>query len=69
MAEFTFNNAKNANIGYTPFKLNYGYHFKILFKEDIDSRSKSRSIADKLAKKLKKLIEVCCQNLLHTQEL
>ena len=26
MAEFAYNNAKNASTGYTPFKLNYGFH-------------------------------------------
>lgn len=26
MAEFTYNNPKNTNIGYTLFELNYGYH-------------------------------------------
>ena len=26
MAEFTYNNFKNASTGYTSFKLNYGYH-------------------------------------------
>ena len=26
MAEFAYNNAKNASTGYTPFKLNYNYH-------------------------------------------
>ena len=64
MAEFAYNNTKNTSIGYTPFKLNCGYHPKISFEEDIDSRSKSRSI-NELAKKLKELMEVCCQNLLH----
>ena len=39
MAEFTYNNAKNASTGYTPFELNYGYHPRILYKEDVDPRS------------------------------
>ena len=26
MAEFVYNNVKNISTGYTPFKLNYGYH-------------------------------------------
>ncbi len=34
----------------------------------IDPHSRSRS-ANELAKKLRELMQVCCQNLLHTQEL
>ena len=64
MAKFTYNNAKNASTGHIPFELNCGYHPKVLFKEDVDSRSKSRSV-NKLAKELRKLIEVCCQNLFY----
>ncbi len=26
IAEFAYNNAKNASTGFTPFELNYGYH-------------------------------------------
>ena len=26
MAEFAYNNAKNASTDHTPFELNYGYH-------------------------------------------
>ena len=68
MAKFTYKNAKNANIGHIPFKLNCGYHPRVCFKEDVDPRSRSRS-AKKLAEDLKKLIEICCQNLLHAQKL
>ncbi len=41
---------------------------KVSFKEDIDFHSKSHS-ANKLTDKLRKLTEVCCQNLLHIEEL
>ncbi len=68
MTEFAYNNAKNANTGHTPFKLNCGYHSRVSFEEDIDPRSRSRS-ANKLVKELRELIEVCCQNLLYAQEL
>ncbi len=68
MAEFTYNNAKNASIGYTPFKLNYGYHPRISFKEDVDLCSRSRSV-NELAKELRELMKVWCQNLLHVQGL
>ena len=39
MAEFAFNNAKNASTGHTPFELNYGYHPQMSYKEDIDPHS------------------------------
>ena len=64
MAKFANNNAKNASIGHILFKLNCGYYPKVLFKEDINLRSRSCS-ADKLAKELRELIEVCYQNLLY----
>ena len=68
MAEFTYNNAKNTSISHILFKLHYSYHSKVLFKKNVDSYLKSYSI-DKLAEKLRELIKVCCQNLLHTQKL
>ncbi len=68
MAEFAYNNTKNANTGHIPFELNCGYHPRVFFEEDVDSRSRSRSI-NELAKELKKLIEVCYQNFFHAQEL
>ncbi len=65
IAEFAYNNAKNANTGYTPFELNYGYYPRIsLEKNAVDPQLRSRS-ANKLAKELRELIEVCCQNLFH----
>ena len=68
MAEFAYNNVKNTSTGHTLFKLSCSYHPKMLFKEDVDPRSKSRS-ADELARELRELIEVCYQNLLHAQKL
>ncbi len=65
MAEFTYNNTKNTSIGYTSFEFNCGYHSKVSFEEDVNPCLKSRS-ANKLAEELKELIEICCQNLLHT---
>ncbi len=64
MVEFSYNNDKNASIGHTSFELNCGYHPRVSFEEDVDSRSKSRS-ANELAKELRELIEVCCQHFLH----
>ena len=68
IVKFAYNNTKNTSIGLTPFKLNCGYYPKVLFKKDVNPRLKSYS-ADKLAKELRKLIKVYCQNLLYTQEL
>ncbi len=64
MAEFAYNNTKNASTGHTPFELNCGYHPRVSFKEDVDPRLRSCS-ANELAKELRELIEVCCQNFLH----
>ncbi len=68
MAEFTYNNAKNSSTGHSLFKLNCGYCPKVSFKKNVNSHSKSY-FTNKLAKELRKLIEICCQNLLYTQEL
>ena len=68
MAEFAYKNAKNASTGHTPFKLNCGYHPRILYKEEVDSRSKSKS-ADKLSAELKELMIVYWENLHHAQKL
>ena len=64
MAEFAYNNAKNANTGHTPFELNCGYHPRISYEEEVDSRSKSKS-ADKLSAELRELMIVCQENLYH----
>ena len=64
MAEFVYNNAKNASIGHTLFELNYGYHLKVFFKEDIYPCLKSCS-ANKLVEELKKLMKVYYSNLVH----
>ena len=58
MAEFAYNNAKNANIGFISFELNCGYHPQVSYKEDLDPRSKSRT-AEKLSSKLQELMTVC----------
>ncbi len=51
MTEFTYNNAKNANTGHTPFELNCDYHFYISYKQEINPCSKSK-LVDKLSIKL-----------------
>ena len=64
MAEFAYNNSKNASTGHTPFELNYGYHLRVSYEEEFDLRSQSKS-ADELAEKLRELMIVCCENLYH----
>ena len=54
MAEFAYNNTKNANTGHTFFKLNCGFHPRASYEEDVNLRSKSK-VLDKLATKLKEL--------------
>ena len=68
MAEFAYNNAKNASTSHTPFELNCSYYPKVSFEEDIDLYSKS-CYANKQVEELRELIEVCYKNLVHTQEL
>lgn len=64
MTDFTYNNAKNASTSHTLFELNYRYHSRVLFKDDIDPYSRSRS-ANKLVMEVRELMEICYQNLLH----
>ena len=68
MAEFTYNNTKNASTGHTPFELNCGYHPRMSYKEEVDPRSRSKS-ADKLSTELRELMFVCWEKLYHAQEL
>ena len=57
MAEFTYNNAKNASTGYMPFKLNCDYDSWMSYKEEVDPHSKSKS-ANELLAELRKLMIV-----------
>ena len=68
MAEFAYNNAKNASTGHIPFELNCGYHPRVSYEEDLDPRSKSKT-AEELSSELRNLMAVCQQNLHHAQEL
>ena len=68
MAEFAYNNAKDTSTRHTLFKLNCGFYPQVFFKDDVDPCSKSRS-SNKLAKKLKELIDICQQNLFYAQKL
>ena len=68
MAEFTYNNAKNASTSHILFELNCGYHPYVFYKENFDLRSKSRT-AEELSSELQGLMTVCQQNLYHAQKL
>ena len=68
MAEFAYNNVKQASTGYTSFELNCGYHPRVSYEEDIDPRSKSK-VANELTKKFRNLMAACRKNLQHAQKL
>lgn len=68
ITKFVYNNAKTASIGHRPFELNCGDYFYVLFENDVNLHSKSRSV-NRLAKELRDLILFCEQSLLHVQEL
>ena len=68
MAKFAYNNSKNSSTGHTHFELNYSYHPRMSYKEEVDLRSQSR-LADELSKELKELMIICHENLYHVQEL
>ena len=68
MAEFVYNNAKNASTGHIFFELNCRYHPWVSYKKNIDPCSKFKS-ANKLLAELQELMIVCRKNLYHTQEL
>ena len=67
MAEFAYNNAKNASISHTPFKLKCGYHSCMSYEEDIDLRSRSK-LVEELSSELEELLLVYRKNLYHAQE-
>ena len=50
------------------FELNYGYNSKMLYKEKVNPRFKSKS-ADKLSAELRELMIICRENLQYTQKL
>ena len=68
MAEFAYNNSKNASTRLTICELNYGYHSYVSFEDKCNARSRS-SLAKELVVELRELMNVCCQSFLHTQDL
>lgn len=57
MAEFVYNIVKKTSTGFTPFKFNCKFHFRVLYKEDVNFCSKSK-IADELAVRMRNLMSV-----------
>ena len=68
MAEFAYNNTKNASTDHNLFELNYGYYSIVSFEKNVDPCSRSCS-SNKLVKELRELMKICCQNFLQAQEL
>lgn len=58
IAEFTYNNIKNASTDHIHFELNCGYYLHISYKKDINLKTRSK-LAEELSTKLRKLINMC----------
>ena len=67
MVEFAYNNIKNVSTSHTPFKLNYGYHSYMSYKNNIDPHSRLK-LAEELLGELQKLMSICRKNLHHAQK-
>lgn len=65
IGEFAYHKVENMTTSHIPFELNCGYCFCVFFEDNANSRFSSRS-SEELAKKIKDLIYICQQNLLHT---
>lgn len=62
IAEFAYNNARNASTNYMLFELNCGFHSQVFYKEDLNSRSKLKAV-NEIIIKLKELTIVYKKNL------
>ena len=51
MAQFVYNDTKNASSSHTTFELYYGYYFQLSYEKNIDSYSKFK-LTNKLLAKL-----------------
>ena len=67
MAEFIYNNTKNASFYHTSFKLNCIYYPQMSYKENVNFYSKYNS-TNKLLLELKQLIIIYKKNLHYAQE-
>lgn len=68
MAEFAYNNTKNASKNYTFFKLNCNYYSCIFYKKDLNICFQLMT-ANKLVGELKKLMTLCQKKFCHAQKL
>ena len=68
MAKFIYKNATNASFDYTLFELNCNYHLGMSYKENVNSRSKSK-FSDELLAELRKLMIIWQKNLHNAQKL
>ena len=68
MAQFAYNNTRNASTGHIAFELNCGYHPHVFFKKNTNPHSQSK-IANKLSIELQELMIICQKNLHHAQKL
>lgn len=50
------------SIGYKLLELNFGFHFRVPYKEEVDCQSKFKA-TNKLTHKLIELTTVCTKNL------
>ena len=57
MAEFTYNNAKNANIDHISFEFYCGYHLWVFYKKDLDLYPKLKTM-EKLSFKLQNFMAI-----------
>lgn len=67
MAVFAYNNAKNIITGHMLFILNCKYYSRMLYKDDVNSHFKSKSVHTLLDKQRERII-VCYENLYYTQK-
>ena len=68
MAEFAYNNAKNASISHTPFELNCSFHPRVSYEDDINPCFQSKT-ANQLTIELQNLISIYRENLGYAQKL
>ena len=68
MADFTYNNTKNASTGYIPFELNCRYHPWVSYKEDLNFYLQLKT-AEELSSEFQNLMAAYQQNLYHAQKL
>ena len=67
IAEFAYNNARDASTNDMSLELNYGHYPWISYKKNINPRPQSKS-ANKLSAKARELMIVCQKNIHYTQE-